>query len=135
MKSGGLFSPEQRGVGTKSLATQIDVSCKENINTTIGFAEPGINQYVPFGAIFAFMPREEEYHKVLHTGIGTEVDNGVQGVNFREEPDRLVAIITTNENLERLRKLASETGFDPAKVVTREGFLDMCKEKYRGNTR
>ena len=135
IKTGGLFTPEERGVGYRSLATQIDVTGKKNISTSTRFAEPGLDSYMPYGAIFAFMPREEEYEKVLKTGIGTEVPQGVKSINFREEPDRLVAIITTKENLERLKDLAATNGIDSSKVVTREGFLDLCREKYHSRTR
>ncbi len=135
MKTGGLFTPDERGVGYRSLATQIDVTGKKYIGTSLEFAEPGIESYMPYGAIFAFMPSIDEYDKVLKTGTGSEVPGGVKGVNFREEPDRLVGVITTNENLDRLRTLANTTGIDPSKVVTKEGFLELCKEKYNSKTR
>jgi len=136
MRSGGLFTPDERGVGYRSLATKIDVGSKKNIQTPLAFAEPGLdNQFLPYGAIFVFMPKEYEEELVLHTGTGTEVPGGVESIDFRKNPERLISIITTNENIERLKKVAMETGIDPDKIVTHQEFLDRCKEKYSGHTR
>ncbi len=136
MRSGGLFTPDERGVGFRSFATKIDVGAKRNIQTPLEFAEPGLdNKFLPYGAVFVFMPRKDEEELVLHTGRGTEVPGGVESVDFIKEPERLVSIITTSENIERLKKVAIETGIDPNKIVTHQQFLDRCKEKYSGQSR
>ncbi len=132
IKSGGLFTPEERNVKYRSLATQIDVTQRGNIKTSLEFADPGVDTFMPYGAIFAFMPKDEEKEIVLKTGEGTEVPGGVQSISFKTEPERLIAIITTTENVERLRKVAQENGIDSNKVLTHEQFLKMCKEKFKG---
>lgn len=131
MKNGGLFIPRERGINYISYATKIDVTNKHNISESLNFAEPGRgnNYYDPYGAIFVFMPKPEEYERVI-TARGTLVNSGVDSINFREEPDRLIAIITTNENIERLKKVAREAGIDERKITTHEAFLNLCKEKY-----
>lgn len=134
MRSGGLFTPEDRNVDYKSFATQIDVTWKGNIQTSLEFAEPGLDFIFPYGAIFVFYPKEEEYDNVLRTGKGTEVFNGVESINFKED-NRLFAIITTNENIDRLRKCAREVQIDENIIMTHEMFLDYCKEKYHSHTR
>lgn len=134
MRTGGLFTPEERGADFRSLATQIDVTSKKYIGTSIEFAEPGVGSLLPYGAIFVFMPQEDEYQKVLQTGEGSEVPGGVKSINFRENPERLIAIITSSENVEKLKKIASETGIDADKIVSPQDFLKLCREKYRGMT-
>lgn len=78
------------------------------------------------------MPMSYEERKVLNTGNYWKIHGGVASINFREEPERLVAIIATEENTERLKSLANETGIDMNIIVTHNDFLEMCKEKYRG---
>ena len=89
---------------------------------------------IPNGEIFAFLPLEEEKEEVLKTR-GSEVSGGVKSIDFRKESDGLLAIIITNENIERLKKVARETGINEDIIVIHEDFLDMCKEKYRGNSK
>ncbi|MBR4262200.1 MAG: hypothetical protein IKQ35_02420 [Bacilli bacterium] len=128
IESGGLFTPEERGVDFKSFATQIDVTAKTNIQVSLEFAESSTDLFMPYGAIFVFYPKEHEYEKVLSTGKSTEVFGGVESIRFDE--DRFVGIITTGENVEGLRTCMSENGLNPNKVFTHQQFLDMCKEIY-----
>ena len=129
MKTGGLFTPDERGVNFSSFAEQIDVTFKNDIRVSLEFAEPSMDYIVPYGAIFVFWPREEEQEKVLNTH-GSEVSGGVQSVDFRKNPERLFAIITTNENIEGLQKVAKENGIDENLIVTHEDFLKKCREKF-----
>ena len=132
MKSGGLFTPEERGVGFRSFASQIDVAYKKDIHVPLEYADPMQDFILPYGAIFVFFPKENEIEKVLKT-YGSEVAGGVQSINFKTETDRLFAIITTKENIQRLKKIACEVGIDENIIVTHEEFLKMCKEKYQEN--
>lgn len=131
IKSGGLFTPEERGVDFKSFATQIDVTSKSNISTSCEFADQGIDSYMPYGAIFVFLPKPSEYEKVLKTGDSSEVFGGVAGVDFSQEPDRLVAIITTTENKPLLKNCCYSSGLDSNKVITHEEFIKLCLKKYQ----
>jgi hypothetical protein len=125
LKSGGLFTPDQRGISMQSQATQIDVTYKNNIRTTCDFAEPSPQSSLPFGAIFAFFPQKSEIDNVISTNENSsQVSGGVEGVSFRNEPDRLYAIITTPENLERVQAWCNEYGIDPSKVHTPKTFIN-----------
>lgn len=103
LKSGGLKTPEERGVDFKSFATQIDVANKHDIHVPVEFADPGIDSARPYGAIFAFYPKKDEIYKGLEN-FGSEVPGGVQTIDFKEDDDRFVGIITTEENKERIQK-------------------------------
>lgn len=130
IKSGGLFTPEQRGVDFSSFATLIDVTCKDNIEVSCAFAEQGNDYILPYGAIFAFLPLEEEFKKVLSTGESSEVYGGVEGVDFRKEPNRLIGIITTKENIDRFREWCIKYNLDPHKVFTHEEFIVNCRNLF-----
>ena len=133
LKSGGLLTPEQRGVNYTSFATQIDVTSKNDIRVSCEYAEPGVDSCLPYGAIFAFMPEKVEEEKVLKSK-GSEVEQGVNGVNFREEPDRLISIITTLENISTIKQWCGEYGIPSNKVHTHEAFLEEVNDLINGKT-
>lgn len=134
LETGGLLTPDQRGCSMTSFAAQIDVTYKDYVQTSVEFAEPGATSLNPYGAIFAFIPLESEYEKVISTGSSTEVYGGVEGVNFREQPERLIGIITTNENKERIISWCIKYHIEP-KVFTHEEFINYCKENYKQNNK
>ena len=132
IESGGLFTPDERNISYKSFASQIDVTWKSNIQTSLEFAEPGLDSYLPYVAIFVFMPKEEEYQNVLNTKDSSEVFGGVQSIDFKKD-DRLYAIITTDENIDKLKKCAKENGINENLIMTHDLFLDYCREKFNSN--
>lgn len=131
ISSGGLYTPEERGVDSKSFASQIDVTSKSNIRVSLEFADSGANSFMPYGALFVFYPREYEYDKVLKTGKSSEVEAGVSSVNFSER--RFIGVITTIENKEKLRTVFVENNLDPSKVFTHDEFLGYCKNKFKND--
>lgn len=131
LRTGGLLTPEQRGISIRSTAPAIDVTYKNNIKTSCDFADASVNTYLPYGAIFAFMPQEDEIENVINTGAASSaVSSGVNGVSFRDEPHRLFGIITTPENIERVQDWCVEYGIDPCKVYTHAMFLENYKTKF-----
>lgn len=130
LKSGGLKTPEERGVDFKSFATQIDVANKHDIHVPIEFADPGIESARPYGAIFAFYPKKDEIYKGLGN-FGSEVPGGVQSIDFKEDDDRFVGVITTEENKERIQKWLQEFGMDDKKIFTHSEFIEMCKDRFK----
>jgi hypothetical protein len=130
IRTGGLFTPEQRNVPIKSFAAQIDVTYKTNITVSCEFADPGTNSFMPYGAIFVFIPLNSEIDSVINTGQSTEVYGGVSGVDFAKEADRLVAIITTSESKTYIQKWCKEYNWDFNKVFTHDEFLEFCKDKF-----
>lgn len=127
IQSGGLKTPEERGVGFTSFATQVDVTNKYDIHVSCEFADPGINTFMPYGAIFCFYPLPEERETVLKNS-GSEVPEGVKGIDFKEE--RFVGAITTLENKGRIMQWFIENGIDASKVFTHSEFLEMCRKKF-----
>ena len=130
LKSGGLRTPEERGEDFKSFATQIDVANKYDIHVPVEFAEPGIESGRPYGAIFVFYPKKDERYKGLGR-FGSEVPGGVQSIDFREEDDRFIGVISTQENKERIQKWLQEFGMDDKKIFTHSEFIEMCKCRFK----
>jgi hypothetical protein len=126
IETNGLSTPEQRGESMTSFAVQIDVTSKINIRVSCEFAEQGLD-FMPYGAIFAFLPKSEEVENVNNTGQSSEVFGGVDGVNFKVEPERLCAIITTPENIQKVKKWCEQYGLDKDRVLTHDDFIESMK--------
>lgn len=128
LQTGGLFAPEQCNINMKSFASKIDVTYKSNVKFSCQYAEPK-QEVMPYGAIFAFRPQDDELKKVFKTGDSLEVSGGVRGVNFIKEPNRLYGIITTPENIERVKAWCKESSIDPNKVYTHDAFIEKYKKE------
>lgn len=121
IKSHGLTNPIERGEDFSSFASAIDVTSKSDIRVTCEFAEPNY-PWLPYGAIFAFLAKAEEEDKVINTN-GSEVYGGVDSVDFFKEPDRLVAIISTDENIDKIKQWCESYDLNKDKVFTHDEFL------------
>ena len=128
LKTGGLLTPEQRNESMTSFASAIDVTYKSNIRVSCEFADAGSSSFMPYGAIFAFRPQNDEIERAISTGDSSEVAQGVNGVNFVNEPKRLYGIITTPENIERVKEWCEQYSIDPNKVFTHNLFIEKYKE-------
>lgn len=130
IKEGGLFTPEERGVDSTSFASQIDVTSKNNIRVSCEFAEPNSHTFMPYGAIFVFLPQEDEIEKVISTNDSSEVYGGVKSINFTKNPEKLIGVITTLENKNIISKYLVESGLDKNKVFTHDEFVLDCINKF-----
>ena len=128
LKTGGLLTPEQRNESMTSFASAIDVTYKTNITVSCEFADAGYDSFMPYGAIFAFKPKDDEIERAISTGKGTEVAQGVDGVSFKDEPKRLFGIITTPENIKMVKQWCKEYSINPNKVFTHNSFIEKYKE-------
>lgn len=126
IKTHGLSNPIERGESFSSFASAIDVTSKSDIRVTCEFAESNY-PWLPYGAIFAFLPKPEEYEKVNNMN-GTEVFGGVDSVDFLKEPNRLLGIISTSENIDRIKEWCELYGLNKDRVVTHNGFIEVMKQ-------
>ncbi len=129
IRTRGLKTPEQRGESMTSFANQVDVTTKANIRTSCDFAESN-SYWMPYGAIFAFLPKPEEEAAVRKDEISgsSEVFGGVDGVDFKEQPERLLGIITTPENVSKIQEWCDEAGLDASKVLTHGDFIESMQK-------
>ena len=101
---------------------QISVTTSDTISTTInGYSGLLDNEYfLPAGCIFVVLPKDEEDAKAGNSML-------MGNVNFKESPDRLVAIISTPENMNRIIYWTTENNIDSDKVFTYDGFVEYLK--------
>ena len=124
IESGGLFSSSDRlGFDTSyDVEDQVSVTTLESLNITIegysGLTNPSSSRA---GAVFVVTPKnEEEIESSRRLIIGN--------VNFKENPDRLVSIITTNENKDMIIEKCNLNGIDSNKVYTFNEYLQYAKK-------
>ena len=95
----------------------IPVTNKYFISLTLSDHIDLINFYLPTGCIFAIIPFDE-----------MESLNGysyINNINFKEEPDRLYGIITSEENIKRVTLWAAANNISTNKIFTFTSFLKL----------
>lgn len=117
-------SVDRLGVETSyDTEDQVSVTTKDTIETTVrGYAGLAGNYSMPAGCIFVVLPRDEIDAKAGDSML-------MSNVSFKENPERLVSVITSPENLERVSQWAQESGIDTSKICDYDGFKNLL-EKY-----
>ena len=96
---------------------QISVTTKQTIETTIwGYTDLGGDYNIPAGCVFVLLPKDENDAKAGDSML-------MENVSFKENPDRLFAIITSSENIENIKKWSQESGIDISKIHDFDGFI------------
>lgn len=130
LKDGEISSSVDRlGITTSyDVEDQVSVTTKDTIETTVrGYAGLSGNFNMPAGCIFVVLPRDEMDAKAGDSML-------MSNVSFKENPERLVSIITSPENLQRVSQWAQEAGIDVAKICDYDGFKNLL-EKYIETTK
>ena len=81
------------------------------------------NYYLPYGALFVIVPKDDMQKGVFKGVINTNIIIPLYSINFHLEPKRLVAIITTNENISDLKKIAKENKLDENLIMNHNDFI------------
>ncbi|MBR1841516.1 MAG: hypothetical protein IJ778_05255 [Alphaproteobacteria bacterium] len=82
------------------------------------------DMYLPAGCLFVMKAKDaEEYESTVSR-------MSIKDVDFKSSPDRLVAVVTTPENVERVSAWAQKGGVDMVKVMTFEGFVNNCQRSH-----
>ena len=128
IESGGIFSSVDINDGYRAstdLSGEISASKVSTINRIFDgwFADMGgyIN-CLPCGCIFALKNR-------THKDRELEEYDAMESVDFRQHPEQLYGIITTQENLSIVRNWLFNTGLNPALVTNFSGFLDRVRQE------
>ncbi len=124
--SGGIFSGADRFGRSTSYDPpgKISVTNKDSVETSSRTYMRLIDNFCyPAGCLFVVSAKDKaEYQNLSSCWM---IDN----VDFKKNPERLVAIISTPENLERLRQWAKENGVDGSKVMDFEKFIHTNNNK------
>lgn len=97
---------------------KISVTNKDTIHTSVKDYMRLVDDFCyPAGCIFVVTAKDQEEYNNLPSGWM------IRNVDFRKNPERLVAIISTPENIERLTQWANEGGIDSSKVMDFDKFI------------
>lgn len=83
------------------------------------------DMYIPAGSLFVIKAKDAEERESSITRMS------IKDVDFKKHPERLVAVITTPENIERVSTWAQKGGFDTAKVMTFDSFIKDCQQSHQ----
>ncbi|MBQ7285122.1 MAG: hypothetical protein IJW72_02590, partial [Alphaproteobacteria bacterium] len=94
-------------------------------------AETSIRQYMrltdnfcyPAGCLFVVTAKNKEEYDNLPSGW--MIDN----IDFKENSDRLIAVITTPENIARVRNWAKEGGIKTSKIMDFDDFISQYQQQ------
>ena len=136
IENGGIFSSRDRLGGYASSTNsygEISVTSLENVKHYFPHGMPyhldfsmglmDINKYdrsYPAGCLFVLIPRNQEESDMIETGQ-------MYNVNFKENPNTLYAVMTTTENLEKVKQWMIENGLNSNKVCTMDGLVKKAK--------
>lgn len=123
----GISSPEERGENSDiTSAGEIWVTSKQSasgIHTSLSYAFlENSSPFIPDGCIFV-LETDEETEKKAGRLLRTK------SVSFEKNPDVLFSIITTPENVERVRSWCEKSGIDISKVQDYESFLQILQDR------
>ena len=110
-------SSDQSGVFSAATASTIDVVFSNGFDGTGDYAV-----CLPCGCTFVFKNRDDddrEKEKALQ----------MKAINFKEHPEQLYGIVTSEENLPSVRKWMSSAGYDSALVTGFQGFIDRISQE------
>lgn len=121
------ISAEVDRVGKKEdgldISGYIYVSTMKNLWFTVKNHSDLLNFDYPAGCIFVIKPKDKIDIKTAET------NNIIKNIDFATDPERLKAIITTPENIERVKNWVKESGIDIAEdiVMDYEDFINYVK--------
>jgi len=124
INSGEISSSVDRNGVASSYDTdnQVSVTVLKTLETTIGGYAGLEDAELPAGCVFVVTPKDEEDIKSAKNSMM------IKNVNFKEDPSRLVAILTTEESAFLVRSWCRNNGIDEKVVLTYEQFLDKQKK-------
>jgi len=105
---------------------QISVSTINNLWFTIKYHADLFNYNYPAGCIFVIKPKNKNEIK------SSKENNAISNIYFDKEPERLVAIITTPENIELVKSWISKSNLkiSPDIVVDYNGFIRQASNNF-----
>ena len=104
----------------------VDVTTADSVETSIqgftGLNYGGYDRFLPAGCLVVISPKDDAEREYAITRKGSE--HNIETVDFKSDPNRIVAIVSTTENKERISELAQRYHIDPEKVYTFDGFIE-----------
>lgn len=131
LKSGGIFSSSSRFDGYDSstdLEDEISVTTAETINRTLSFFTDfyAFSRCLPAGCLFVLRDNGAVDSELVKYA-------SMKSFKFREQPERILGICTTEENILRVKGWLKQYGYDENIVYTYEQFLNVAKTLKKEN--
>lgn len=127
LASGELSSSVDReGIETSyDVSGQVSVTMPEDIGTTVHDFSGILSRdcVMPAGCIFVLVPESEEDIKAGNSHL-------MGNVYFRTQPERIVGIMTSPENISQVQSWSEPAGIDPARVQEFFDFTDTLSRMY-----
>ena len=107
---------------------EISVTNKDTVETSVGiYMRLNDNYCYPAGCLFVIKAKDkDEYDKM-------PVKWTIKNVDFREDPERLVAVVTTPENIERVSGWAKDGGINTDKIMDFDTFIKIHQKQKTKN--
>lgn len=125
IKSGEIISSVDR-IGLKTSYDEdgeISVTTKKDVGASVGVYANLKNSFcLPAGCIFVLFPENEG------DALLSERRTIMNNVNFKNNPERLYAILTTPENIKRVNEWCGEAGIDLGKIYDFDEFSKKLEE-------
>lgn len=123
LKNGGISSTVSRSDGYNSstdLEDEISVTSSSTINRTLSFFTDlySFQRSMPSGCLFVLKSNSEVDDELVKYDV-------MKSFSFKKEPERLLGICTTEENIERVKGWLKEYGYSDNLVHTFESFLKL----------
>lgn len=123
LKSGAILSSSARFDGydkSTDLKDEISVSTAKNISRTLSFFTDlySFQQSLPSGCLFVL--------KAAHVDAGLTQYSAMKSFSFKEQPERLLGICTTPENIPVVKEWLKLYGYDENIVYSFEDFLKIA---------
>lgn len=106
-------------------AGQFSVTTKDNIrNTILGHSDlSAFIVFLPAGVIFTIYAKDKQEYQMA------QKEGHISNINFKEDPKRIHSLITTPENLKRVREWLDQNSFDYP-VRDYDGFIIRAQRKF-----
>lgn len=129
LKSGIISAQIDRegaGEDVLDMPGKISVSTLHNVWFTIKEFADLTNYKYPAGCIFVIAPKNDDEIKT------SQNNNYISNVDFKCEPERLKAIITTPENINNVSQWVADSNLNikPSIVIDYDNFINQVKEYY-----
>lgn len=110
----------------------IDVTTKDSIITSIngfvGLNCSGPDRYLPAGCLIVIAPKDDSERAYANQNTGSE--HSIPTVDFEKNPNRIVSIVSTAENRDRILELSARYHIDPSKIHTFDSFIDYLSQRH-----
>ena len=131
LSSGHLGYLEDEVSRSQTSPGMLDVTTANNIDTSIkdftGLNVVGERRFLPAGCLFAIAPKDDKEKAYANQDTGTE--HSIATVDFTQNPERIAATISTNENKDYLLNLANKYNIDKSKIYTFDSFIEHLSQR------